>query len=62
MLAGKVALITGAGKGIGCEVAKTLASYGATVVLNYAHSEDAAKEAAQEIMDVMLLTLWQLVR
>ena len=40
---------SGAGKGIGCEIAKTLASYGATVVLNYAHSKDAAEQAAEEI-------------
>lgn len=49
MLTGKVALVTGAGRGIGAEIAKTLASYGATVVLNYAHSEAAAAKIAEEI-------------
>lgn len=49
MLTGKVALVTGAGKGIGAQIATTLASYGATLVLNYAHSKEEAENVAKEI-------------
>ncbi len=36
----KVALITGASRGIGAASAKALAHYGATVVINYIKSKD----------------------
>ena len=39
MMKGKVALITGAGKGIGAAIARTMAEHGATVIINYSHSK-----------------------
>ena len=35
----KVALVTGAGKGIGAEIVRTLASNGYAVIINYRNSE-----------------------
>ncbi len=50
MLTGKVALVTGAGRGIGKEIALTLARNGATVIVNYNGSEARAKEVVEEIL------------
>ncbi|MGB0563702.1 MAG: 3-oxoacyl-[acyl-carrier-protein] reductase [Spirulinaceae cyanobacterium] len=48
-LQGKVAIVTGASRGIGRAIALHLASEGATVVVNYARSSTAADEVVAEI-------------
>ena len=49
MLKDKIALITGGGKGIGAGIAKEMAAQGAVVIINYSHSEAAAKQVQSEI-------------
>ncbi len=48
-LEGKVALVTGASRGIGRAVATALGARAATVVINYHSREDAAREAAAAV-------------
>jgi 3-oxoacyl-[acyl-carrier protein] reductase len=48
-LKGKVAVVTGASKGIGAEIALELAAEGAAVVVNYARSKEGAERVVSQI-------------
>jgi len=50
-LEGKVAVITGASKGIGAGIAEAFAAEGASVVVNYASSKEGADEVVSRIVD-----------
>ena len=48
-LAGKLALITGASRGVGAELAKVYAREGASIIVNYYQSKDKAEAVVSEI-------------
>jgi 3-oxoacyl-[acyl-carrier protein] reductase len=51
LLAGKVAIVTGASKSIGAGIARALSAEGASVVVNYASSREGADKVLAEIAD-----------
>lgn len=51
-LEGKVAVVTGSGRGIGKEMALELARRGAKVVVNYANSSEAAEDVVKQIKEM----------
>ena len=47
----KVAIITGASRGVGAELARVYAREGASIVVNYFRSEEAAADVVSSIKD-----------
>ena len=48
-LTGKIAVVTGGSRGIGAAIAKGLGKEGATVIINYNHSQEEAETVVNEI-------------
>jgi len=53
-LNGKIAVVTGASKGIGAGIAKQLAAEGAAVIVNYASAKSDADKIVDEISKVAI--------
>ena len=50
-LEGKIALVTGASRGIGAAIARDFAAHGATVIVNYRSNQEAADQVVAEISE-----------
>ena len=64
LLEGKVAIVTGAARGIGADICRVLATNGCSVVVNYVNSHEEAERVAQEVtaLGVRALTIQADVR